>query len=66
MIDLREFYLSNIKENEYYYFFYELVLHVNEQYNIFDDEICETEHDFKVFDIEEAIEKFKTLCFHEN
>ncbi|MGM9533865.1 MAG: hypothetical protein ACI3VR_01370 [Intestinibacter sp.] len=66
MIDLREFYLSNIKENEYYYFFYELVLHVNEQYNIFDDEICETEHDFKVFDIEEAIEKFKTLCFPEN
>jgi len=61
-LDLRQFYLENVTQDEYYYHFYNLISNVNMTYNIFSGE-QETEHyDFQVFDIEEAIENFKKSC----
>lgn len=49
-MDLKEFYLRNIKETDYHYRFYE---HIDDENNDFT---------FEVFDAEEAIVKFKELC----
>ena len=35
MIDLKEFYLQNVKENEYYYRFRDLIEKANYTYNVF-------------------------------
>ncbi|MBQ8514154.1 MAG: hypothetical protein IJ496_02015 [Ruminococcus sp.] len=65
-MDLRQFYLDNVKPDEYYYRFYDLISNVNMTYNIFGGE-QETEHfDFQVFDMEEAIAYFKKSCQPEN
>lgn len=65
-MDLRKFYLENVLEQEYYYNFYDLVKSVNETYNIFEgvQETCD--YKFLVDNIDDAIEKFKSLCQPEN
>ena len=35
MIDLREYYLDNISEDDYYYRFFSLIEGVNRTYNVF-------------------------------
>ncbi len=49
-MDLKEFYLRNIKETDYHYRFYDHIDNENDDLN------------FEVFDAEEAIVKFKELC----
>lgn len=62
MIDLRNYYLSNINENDYYYRFFELVVDINKTYNIFEGERITKDYRFEVFDEDEAIAKFRLLC----
>lgn len=65
MIDLRQYYLDNVKEDEYYYRFYDLIKNVNVTYNVFTDyKIPEETGDttFQVYDFQEAIDKFRELC----
>ena len=61
-MDLREFYLQNIKEDEYHYRFYDDIENVNKEYNIFTGYEEVNDFEFKVYDIEEAILKFKEWC----
>ena len=58
MIDLKEYYLKNISEDEYHYRFRSYILNANKKYNIFFVEEDE-ELEFFILDIEEANEKFK-------
>lgn len=62
MIDLRKYYLENIREDNYYYRFYDLVRDVNKAYNVFVGENETKAFQFTVFDEIDAIEKFKSLC----
>lgn len=62
MIDLKEYYLKNISEDEYHYRFRSYILNANKKYNIFFGEEEDEELEFLIIDIEEAIEKFKSLC----
>lgn len=58
-MDLKEYYLKNIKESDYHYRFYNDIKKINVK-EIF---WCEIEdYKFEVFDSEEAIGKFKRLC----
>lgn len=61
-MDLREFYLQNIKTDEYHYRFWEPVNDVNKTYNIFTGYEEIVDFDFEIYDIEEAILKFRELC----
>lgn len=61
-MDLRNFYLANVLESEYYYKFYDLVKKINYTYNIFLGEKLSNNYEFIVYDIDDAIEKFKGLC----
>ena len=61
-MDIREFYLQNIKESEYHYRFFDSVKGVNHTYNIFYGEEETQEYQFEIYDVEEAITKFKELC----
>lgn len=65
-MDLRNFYLENVSEKEYYYNYYDLIKSINETYILFEG-IQET-NDYKFFidSIDDAIEKFKYLCQPEN
>lgn len=62
MIDLREFYLSRIDTDDYYYRFYELIKNVNMTYNIFSGYEETSSYEFVIYDAIEAIEKFRALC----
>ena len=67
MINLFKFYEQNVKNDEYYYrFFDDLVTHPHrisdEIKTAFDIEENEDYLDFEIFDEDEAIEKFKGLC----
>lgn len=69
MIDLRQYYLENITEDDYYYRFYKRIKNVNISYNAFDGyQIPRETGDatFFVQDAEEAISKFRNLCRPEN
>lgn len=62
MIDLRQYYLDNVAESDYYYRFFSLIEGVNRTYNVFHGEEETQEFEFLVHDEIEAIEKFKLLC----
>lgn len=65
MIDFRKYYLDNVKEDEYYYRFFDLIKNVNITYNAFTNyQIPEETGDatFFVYDEKEVINKFKELC----
>lgn len=62
MIDLREYYLDNISEDDYYYRFFSLIEGVNRTYNVFYGEEETQGFEFLVHDEIEAIEKFRLLC----
>lgn len=62
LIDLKEFYLQNIKESEYHYRFFDSIKKVNCTYNVFYGEIENQDYQFEIYDDEEAITKFKELC----
>ncbi len=61
-MDLKDFYLQNVKTDEYHYRFMESVKDVNKVYNVFTGygEICD--FDFEIYDVEDAILKFRELC----
>lgn len=61
-MDLREFYLQNIKESEYHYRFRDFIKNINRTYNIFNGEEETQNYQFEIYDAEEAIIKFKELC----
>lgn len=61
-MDLKEFYLQNVKTDDYHYRFMESVLDVNKVYNIFTGYDERYDFDFEIYDIEEAISKFRELC----
>ncbi|WP_206214651.1 hypothetical protein [Adlercreutzia sp. ZJ242] len=62
MIDLRDYYLNNIKDSDYHHRFYALVRNVNKTYNVFYGEQESESYQFLVHDEEEAIDKFRDLC----
>lgn len=61
-MDLKDFYLKNIQENEYHYRFYNSIKDVNNIYNIFDGYTEVENYEFEVYDAEESILKFRELC----
>ena len=62
LIDLREFYLSNVSEEEYYYQFYELVRDVNMVHDIFSGYEERNDYKFEVFNLQAAIDEFRLIC----
>ena len=65
-MELRKFYLEKVVETEYYYQFYELINEINYVENVFVGKVKEYDYEFNIFDVEDAIEKFKSLCQPEN
>lgn len=65
-MDLRQFYLENVSEKEYYYKFHDLIKNINQTYNVFEGYQETYDYKFFVDDIDDAIEKFKYLCLPEN
>lgn len=63
LMNLKEFYFQNIKNNEYHYRFFDSINKINKIYNIFtgEEEIV-SDFEFEIYDIEEAILKFRELC----
>lgn len=61
-MDLKDFYLKNIKEMEYHYRFLNYVKKVNCTNNVFNGEEESQEFQFEIYDTEEAITKLKELC----
>ena len=61
-MDLRDFYLQNIKEDEYHHRFHNEIENVNKEYNIFTGYEEVNDIEFEVYDTEEAILKFRELC----
>lgn len=61
-MDLKDFYLENVKTNEYHYRFMDSIKDVNRVYNIFTGYEEINDFDFEIYDTEEAIVKFKDLC----
>lgn len=61
-MDLKDFYLQNVKSDEYHYRFLDSVKDVNKIYNVFTGYEEVNDFDFEIFDIEEAILKFRELC----
>lgn len=65
MIDLRNYFLDNVSEDDYYWRFKPLVEDVHVIYNVFDGPVEAPERDrcnFEVYDDKEAINKFRFLC----
>lgn len=67
MINLYSFYKNNIKENEYYYKFYNDIVTIpqknfREMSDLIQIDPKEEYEEFEVYDIEEVIDKFKYLC----
>lgn len=65
-MDLRKYYLQNVSEEEYYYKFYDLINNINYTYNVFLGMEESNNYEFIIYDIDDAIEKFKSLCQPEN
>lgn len=65
MIDLRKYYLDNVRQDEYYFKFYN---EINDAVNLdfLDIDSNSDQLRFVVFDTEEVIEKFRQLCQPEN
>lgn len=61
-MDLKDFYIQNVKTDEYHYRFMDAVKNVNKIYNIFTGYEEITDFDFEIYDAEEAILKFRELC----
>lgn len=61
-MDLKDFYLQNVKTDEYHYRFMDSVKNVNKVYNIFTGYEEISDFDFEIYDAEEAILKFRELC----
>ena len=61
-MDLKDFYLQNVKSDEYHYRFMEAVKDVNKVYNVFTGYEEINDFNFEIFDVEEAILKFRELC----
>lgn len=61
-MDLKEFYLQNIKEDEYHYRFLSSIQSVNKVYNMFSGEQEMYNYSFELYDTEEVIQKFRELC----
>lgn len=61
-MNLKDYYFDNVKENDYYYRFYDAVKNVNIIHNIFEGDIEANNFEFEIYDPEEAIVKFKELC----
>lgn len=65
MIDLRNYFLDNVSEDDYYWRFKPLVENVHVTYNVFNGPVEAPECDrcnFEVYDDKEAISKFRLLC----
>lgn len=67
MINLYNFYKDNVKENEFYYRFYNDIVVVPHQIfqqmvDTFQTDEREEYENFEVYDVEEVIDKFKYLC----
>lgn len=65
-MDLREFYLSTVSEQEYYHVFYDFIKGINEVNNVFAGAVEKYDYTFSIDGIEDAIEKFRYLCQPEN
>ena len=61
-MDLKVFYMNNIKESEYHYRFYKSIKSVDQVDDIFGESHYVEDYGFEVFDVEEAITKFRELC----
>jgi hypothetical protein len=62
MVDLAEFYFSNIKESDYHYRFFDFISEIKAAtINFFGEEMSEG-YEFNVYNEEEAIEKFRRLA----
>ena len=61
-MDLKDFYLQNIKECDYHYRFHDLIENVNKVCNILSEYQEIEDYKFEVYDVEEAIAKFRELC----
>lgn len=61
-MDLKKFYLENVTEDEYYYNFFDFINDINCTYNVFCGKEETNNYEFVIYDIEDAIEKFKSLC----
>lgn len=65
-MDLREYYLDNVSDEEYYFQFYDLIENANRTYNVFGGYQETENHEFVVYDVDEVIEKFRYICQPEN
>lgn len=61
-MDLKEYYLQNVKETDYHYRFRKTIQNSNVTYNIFTRYEETNDYQFEIFDVEEAITKFRELC----
>lgn len=61
-MDLREYYLSNVKASDYHYRFLDFVKKVNYSYNVFYGVRENQNYQFEIYDVEDAITKFRELC----
>lgn len=61
-MDLKNFYIQNIKETDYHYRFNDSINNVNKIYNVFNGYEEVGNYEFDVYDSEEAIIKFRELC----
>lgn len=62
-MDLKNFYLENVKESDYHYRFKKNIEDINNTYCSWAEDTIETEiYKFDVDDAEDAINKFKELC----
>ena len=65
MIDLRKYYLDNVKQDEYFYRFYHLIKDACGSKDVLRDFIKQndvTDAEFMAFDTDDAIAKFRELC----
>lgn len=62
-MNIKNFYLENIKKDEYYYRFYNKISNTKKRYNVFTgEELVKEDFEFEIFDPEEGISKFKEMC----
>lgn len=62
-MDIKEFYIKNVKEDEYHHRFMDFIRNVDDEHNIFfSDKEGVLNYRFEIFDVDEAITKFKELC----
>lgn len=61
-MDLKKYYLENVKSTDYHYRFRNTVQNANKIYDIFTGYEEIDDYVFEIFDAEEAITKFRELC----